>query len=365
VSDIFTPALFFVVAGLVGGLVLFVRGLVAYRRDRLISSVASSSLDGIAAGEVRVTGVVEPIDQTLISPLQSQPCVWYRARVETTGDNSRILYDEEKSQEFRISNETGQIRVVPRGARWELGTIFDERTSFTGAEPAGLQRRTGAAYAAFRERDPDEMTDIERQSAAQALLTVQRPTASVADDWEQSAGAFGINVGNQGSRRYREARLEPGQTVTILGQAWPWGDVHEGLLKWNPSSNIEADIAGDLAHARATGTLAASPEEAWGNAAIPGFGIGTPTEQPELDDRAHQPDVPDDDVAHEDALEKYDIPDEELVLSRGFKGGMAIYAGLAKEATQHHDFAFLVGVIGAVMAVLCALGLGAIITGTL
>ena len=120
-DDVFTPWLFFVVAGLVGGLVLFVRGLMAYRRDRLISSVATSSLDGIAAGEVRVSGVVEPIDQTLISALQSKPCVWYRARVEKTGENSRVLLDEEKSQEFRIRNDTGAIRVVPRGARWEIG----------------------------------------------------------------------------------------------------------------------------------------------------------------------------------------------------------------------------------------------------
>ena len=142
----FGPVLLFVAAGLVGGIVLFVRGLVAYRRDRLISSVATSSLDGIAAGEVRVSGVVEPIEQTLVSPLQSEPCVWYRARVETTGDNSRVLLDEEKSQEFRIKDDSGKIRVVPRGARWEIGTVFDERTSWTGAEPPGLKRRSGAAY---------------------------------------------------------------------------------------------------------------------------------------------------------------------------------------------------------------------------
>jgi hypothetical protein len=111
------------------------------------------------------------------------------------------------------------------------------------------------------------------------------------------------------------------------------------------------------------GMLAASPEEAWGNAAIPGFGVGQPTAQPELDPRAHQPEVPDDDAAHREALEKYDIPDEELVLSRGFKG-MAVYAGPPQVATQHHDFAFVLGLIGAVMAVLCALALGAVLTGT-
>jgi hypothetical protein len=124
-------------------------------------------------------------------------------------------------------------------------------------------------------------------------------------------------------------------------------------------------MAGDLAYAREMGALAASPEEAWGNAAIPGFGIGAPTATPELHADAHQPVVPEDPTVHEDALARYDIPDEELVLSRGLKGGMAIYLGTPGEATRHHDFAFLIGIIGAVMAALCAFALGAMLTGTL
>ncbi len=364
-EDAFTPWLLFVVAGLVGGIVLFVRGLVAYRRDRLISSVATSSLDGIAAGEVRISGSVEPIDQTLISPLQSRPCVWYRARVETTGKNSRVMMDEEKSQEFRIRNETGAIRVVPRGARWEIGATFDERTSIVGAEPAGLERRTGAAYAPFRDRDVEEMTELERQTAAQALLTVQRPASGTGDvDWNDEDDAFGMPLSNQGGRRYREARLEPGETVTILGQAWPWGEVRDIVLAPNPGDNVETDIAGDIAYARHMGLLAASPEEAWGNAAIPGFGIGAPTAQPELDPRAHQPVVPGGDI-HQEALQKYDIPEEELVLSRGLRGGLVVYRGTPADATRHHDFAFLIGVLGAVMAVMCTLAMGVIVTGRL
>ena len=76
------------------------------------------------------------------------------------------------------------------------------------------------------------------------------------------------------------------------------------------------------------GMLAASPEEAWGNAAIPGFGIGAPTAQPGARRPRPPAEVPGGDV-HEAALEKYDIPDEELVLSRGLQGGMAIYRGHA------------------------------------
>ena len=285
-DDFFSPPLFFVLAGLIGGIALFARGLVAYRRDRLISSVATSSLDGIAAGEVRVSGVVEAIDQHLISPLQSKPCVWYRARVEETGKNGRVLLDEEKTQEFRIKNETGDIRVVPRGARWELGLDFNEATGITGDEPPGLSRRTGASYAAALDRDPSILSETEREVARQALLTVQRPVeATAAEGWSVAGGNGGMGVGIATSRgrRYREARLEPGETVTIIGQALPWGDIKDVLHAWDPSANVEMAIAEDVARARELGILAASPEEAWGNAAIPGFGIGAPTAAPELD----------------------------------------------------------------------------------
>ncbi len=211
------------------------------------------------------------------------------------------------------------------------------------------------------------MTETEREVARQALLTVQQPAeATTAEGWSVADGNWGMGVGlaTRRGRHYREARLEPGEVVTILGQALPWGDVRDVLHAWNPSSNVEATIAEDIATARELGTLAASPEEAWGNAAIPGFGIGTPTAQPELDERARQPETVDED-AHEDALVKYDIPDEELILSRGRKGEMAVYLGAPQAAVMHHDFAFALGVLGAFMAVFCGLGLGAILTGTL
>lgn len=366
-DDAFSPALFFVLAGLIGGLVLFVRGLVAYRRDRLISSVATSSLDGIAAGEVRISGVVEVIDQHLISPIQSKPCVWYRARIDETGDNGRVLLKEERAQEFRIRNDSGHIRVVPRGARWELGLDFDEKTSITGDEPPGLQRRGGGSFGMALERDAESMSETEREVARQALLTVQQPVSVTPDGvgsasdggWSMSAG-----VATRRGRRYREARLEPGETVTVLGQALPWGDIREVLHAWDPSANVDMAIAEDVARARELGTLAASPEEAWGNAAIPGFGIGAPTRMPELDDRALQPE-PQGEEAHQEVMARYDIPDEELVLSRGQTGEMAVYMGAPTEAVMHHDFAFALGVVGAVMAVFSALGLGAILTGTL
>lgn len=365
-EELSRPALFVVLAGFVGGIVLFVRGLVAYRRDRLISSIATSSLDAIAAGEVRVSGVVEAIHSTLISPLQSKPCVWYRARIEESDDSRRVLLDEERATQFRIKDESGQIRVLPQGARWEIVPDFDESTGLTGGEPPGLQRRTGVRYAPVVPDDPEQLTELQRQAAIQALLTVKRPEPGATAGWDRPGGDLGsgISLGTSRGRRYREARLEPGDVVTIIGQALPWADVRDELHAWGPNSNVERAIAEDVAAARAAGNLAASPDEAWGNAAIPGFGIGRPTQRPELDPEALMPEVGSTE-AHEEALERHDIPPEELVLSLGPSGSLAVYKGAPQVATRHHDLAFVLGIVGAAMSVVSALALGAILSGSL
>ena len=191
-EDVASPALFFVIAGMIGGIVLFARGLLAYKRDRLISSVATSSLDGIAAGEVRVSGVVEAADTLLVSPLQSVPCVWYRAKVEERGDSGRTLLNEERAQQFRITNESGAIRVIPRGARWEIGVVFDESDSIGGGTPPGLNRRVQGSFATVVPEEPDQMSELERQTAVQALLTVQQPVGTrEAEGWTRRGRQLG------------------------------------------------------------------------------------------------------------------------------------------------------------------------------
>jgi hypothetical protein len=352
--------------GLIGGVVLFARGLVAYRRDRLISAVATSSLDGLAAGEVRVSGLVQAVDQQLTSPLQSRPCVWYRARIESTDDSRRVLLDEERAVHFRVIDGRGSIRVAPAGARWEIDPDFDESTSLTGAEPPGLERRRGASYDMVLPDDPGDMTDAQRQAAIDALLTVDRPASPEASDGTGGFGLLGGILETSRGRRYREARLEVGETVTIIGQALPWADVRQQLEAVGNGGNVERAIADDIADARAAGELAATPEEAWGNAAIPGFGIGQPTRPPELDPDAQPPRVAGP-TPHEAAMDRYEIPADELVLARAPDGALAlaIYRGTPQAATQQHDLAFVLGLVGAVMAVCCTLALGAVLTGSL
>jgi hypothetical protein len=360
VDGTFPQMMLLMAAGFAGGLILFGRGLVAYRRDRLVEAVATSSLDAIAAGEVRVSGTVEAIAMTLVSPLQSRPCVWYRARVDETGETSRLLVNEERAQEFDLIDGTGRIRIVPRGARWEIAPAFDGSTGLTGDEPPGLRLRTGSSFAALAERDPASMSPLERDAAIAELLTVKAPARPAEPD-SIDGGGIGL-VGGRG-KRYRESRLEPGETITVIGQALPWSDVRETFRAWDAGSNVERDIAGDIAEARAAGLLVDSSVEAWGNAAIPGFGIGRPTEMPEIDPGARPPEVVEPD-GEPSAADRYLIPDDALVIARGH-GTLAIYAGSPSIATAHHDSAFVLGIVGAVMAVVSVAAFGFLLTSRL
>jgi hypothetical protein len=190
------------IAGIVGGLGLLWRGLGAYRPADRIADTSGSRIASVAVGEVRLTGIVEPAELLLTSPLQSRPCVWYRARVtEGAGDDERTLLAEERAVGFRLRDETGTIRVFPRGSHWAIEERFDDSTGFAGDEPPGLALRTGPALAAA---EPDRDEQVRR------LLTVQDP--------RRGPDAVLATAARAGGRRsYREARIEPGEIVTLVG----------------------------------------------------------------------------------------------------------------------------------------------------
>src|SRR5712691_3269206 len=75
-------------SGLVGGLALVVRGLAGYRSALRFGDTSTSTISSAAAGEVRISGTVESAEVTLVSLLQSTPCVYYHASIGNAGDAS-------------------------------------------------------------------------------------------------------------------------------------------------------------------------------------------------------------------------------------------------------------------------------------
>src|SRR6185312_6088192 len=95
----------------------------SYGTATQIGDTSTSRIATLAAGEVQVSGVVEPAELALISPLQSATCVYYRSTIDGADDGIDLRADvtefgadffEERAVGFRVRDETGDIRVFPR-----------------------------------------------------------------------------------------------------------------------------------------------------------------------------------------------------------------------------------------------------------
>ena len=347
------------VAAVVAGLWLLARGMGGYRTAVRIGDTGTSRIASLAAGEVRVSGRIEPAEVLLVSPLQRAPCVYYRSTIESgddePGDSDDIV--EERAVGFRVVDDSGDVRVFPRGARWDAPLCFDDRTGTFGDEPAGLSMRSGSAVAP---------AEVDREAAIAALLTV-RPAAGAEGEALGASllGEFTSGTGRR-RRRYREARLAPGDAVTVLGRAIPFSDLADPTeADQASSSGVGADdpeVSADLAEARAAGLLADDPEEAWGNAAIPGFGIGRPVRPPELDAEAAA--LPLSSAEEATRIDRrFTIAPGTLILASAPDVPLLIAHGLPGAAADRHGDQFVLGLLGAVLAIGSAIALALVISG--
>jgi hypothetical protein len=184
---------------------------------------------------------------------------------------------------------------------------------------------------------------------------------------DRPAGGPGLPFGSlDGRRRYREARVPIGATVTVTGMAMPFGDIADpaaaNLLDGTAVDAGDPEVALDLAEARAAGVLAPTADAAWGNAAIPGFGIGRPTRAPVLDPEATKPPPPDASLAARVAA-TFDIAPDALVLATNGDVALRIALGAPAEVTDRHDGQFIVGLAGAALAIGSAMALALLVQG--
>jgi hypothetical protein len=348
--------------GIGGGLWLLARGMTGYRHATRIGDTSTSRIVSLAAGEVQVSGQIEPAELTLISPLQSATCVYYRSTIDEPGDAIELAavgadFHEERAVGFRVRDATGDIRVFPRGARWEAPLALDEATGLMGDEPAGLDIRTGGGIST---------TSLDREAAIARLLTVQpAATSTLAVLGGAAAGVYGSGSRR---RRYREARLAPGDTVTIVGWALPFSDLSDpaeaDIAIGSELADDDPEVSGDIAEARSVGLLEDSPEEAWGNAAIPGFGIGRPVRPPTLDPAATPLPL----AAAAEAAEaerRFSIAPDTLVLASAPGVPLLIVHGAAAAAVERHQGRFLLGLLGAVVAIVSAMALAMTVSGAI
>ncbi len=328
-------------AGIGGGLLLLWRGFGGYRTAGRIGDTSTSRIATLAAGEVRVTGTIEPAEVLLVSPLQGVDCVWYRSRVTSSDRDETRLLNEERAIGFQVRDATGTIRVFPGGARIDAPDRFDEQTSVFGDPPPGLALRHEAVVPAAG--------PVDREAAIAALLTVHPPDPSLDVDGPGRST-------DGGRRRYREARLEPGDVITVLGAARPFSRLEDPsgadrLDRYDdPLTGLQdPTVAAEVAEARAAGELL-TPEQAWGNAAIEGFGIGRPVRAPDLDPGAHSETLATPDEAAKIG-HTFDIGPDDLVLASAPDVSLLIATGSPTEAVARAQDRFLLGLLGALLAI--------------
>ena len=134
------------VGGVIGGMALLVRGFAGYREAARISDTSSSRISSIAVGEVLVSGVVEPAELTLVSPLQSAPCVFIgRDRRDGRPATRRPRSAKRAAVGFRVRDDSGELRVFPRGARFDVPAA-----SRNGLRTSGRRRPDSACERARR-----------------------------------------------------------------------------------------------------------------------------------------------------------------------------------------------------------------------
>jgi hypothetical protein len=354
-------------AGVVGGLGMLVRGFGGYRRASEITDTAPSRISSIAVGEVLVSGVVEPAELTLVSPLQSVDCVFYRSRVDQSdGKGMTTAFREERAVGFRIRDDSGSLRVFPRGARFDVPEDFDENGSVLVGDPPGLLIRSGSSFAPPADRD----------AQIAALLTVHPPSGSLPSGGDND-GPEGLIIPRLGganpfaglrAQHYREARIEAGDVVTVLGLALPFDQLDDPAGADSATSDdpqsTDPEIAADLAEARAAGTLTLDPKDAWGNAAIPGFGIGHPVRAPELDAAATRSPI----AAPADADRygrTFEIAPDALVLAASSSVPLVIASGPPAAAARREERLFLIGLLGAILAIGSAMAMAIVLGGWL
>jgi hypothetical protein len=333
--------------GIAFGIALLAKGMTGQRRAARIGDTSTSTISALAVGEVRISGVVEPAEILLTSPLQSRDCVYYRSRVsQAEGRSERTVFDEERAVGFRVRDASGDVRVFPRAADWLVPDAFSAGTGLLGDEPTGLRLRAGSAI---------QPGIVDRATQIADLLTVHDPSG---------LGDPGGDVldGHTGGRRdYREARIEPGDVVTIIGTVLPFDQLEDASgadavtrIGLDTIGDIaDPEIAADLEEARAAGTLETDPSEAWGNAAIPGFGVGRPTRPPELDGGAAP--LPIASQAEADRIGRtFEIAPETLIVAAAPDASLLVSLGEPGAAVARQEDRFFVGLLGAILAIASA-----------
>ena len=348
--------------GVIGGMVLLGRGFAGYREAARISDTSPSRIASIAVGEVLVSGVVEAgrADPRLAAPeraVRVLPGADRRAGRRRRngrlprGGGGRIPDPRRQRRASRVSARRPVRRPGPlRGAN---GCARGD--AVRPPHPVGPGLRTGPGS-----RVPDRGAPDGPAGRRRAARRRRRPMAGLRLRPSRGRAARAeLHRGTDRARRGRHGH-RPGDALR---------SARGPRRRRTPTTRLcslanDPEIAADLAAARAAGTLASDPEEAWGNAAIPGFGIGRPVREPELDDAATDlPLATPDDAAR--FKRTFEIAPDALILAASPDARSSSPSARRRSRPAARSASSSLGLLGAVVAIGSAMALALMLGGGL
>lgn len=118
---------FYMIAGFAAGIWFFVKGLILFKRKRIIENTPTSKTRGIAMGPVEVYGevVLKKDEAQLASPFTKKPCVYYKYEIQeyrSQGKHSRwvTINSGQDDAKFFVKDDTGKVLVDPSCATIEI-----------------------------------------------------------------------------------------------------------------------------------------------------------------------------------------------------------------------------------------------------
>lgn len=189
------------VVGFGFGLVLFVRGLLLYRRLLLVEDTPLTPIRSVAMGLVQVRGVAKG-DDAFPSPVSGTLCYAYKLEVDrwrsdSNGSHWARFKTDARGIPFYLEDATGRVLVDSQGAEFDVPRYCRREvgTSFFGPTPLDVDNR-------MRLSSPGDVADALPETRTDEDLVI-----------------YAQGLGASGSDRYRftEYCILPGWEYDIVG----------------------------------------------------------------------------------------------------------------------------------------------------
>ncbi|MBF0504669.1 MAG: hypothetical protein HQL14_06150 [Candidatus Omnitrophica bacterium] len=240
----------------------FFHGFKVLREKRLIESIPTSTVRGLAIGLVELTGKAKKT-KILQSPLTVTECTFYRytvERYESSGRSGRwvmIAHGDSSFCPFCLEDNTGQIMVLPKGAEFVMPVNYEFTTGLGRTLPDSLvnfMESNGLQYRGLFGNYSLRFMEwyVKPDDTVFVLGTAQKNTTQL-DDHRQALSSR-LEELKQNIQPASELDLSKEGNIGPQGWSQAVASAEHGLLQEEIKSNFQDD-ASDVIIAKGDGQI--------------------------------------------------------------------------------------------------------------